>query len=219
MIERASNKSVEEGAASEAAAGKTTIVFEDAELVERCRKGDMEAFGRLVAKYQDRIFNVIYRMCGRRADAEELAQETFLKALERIGQFRGQSRFYTWLFRIATNLTISRRRRDGRIRFCSSSAPDEQSDNQAAALTAAVAQRRNPGPEAAAVSAETRRRVSQAIEELDDDYRVVVILRDIEEMDYARIAEVINVPQGTVKSRLHRARCSLREKLADLVSS
>ena len=193
-----------------------TVAFEDAALVDRSRKGDMQAFGALVAKYQDRIFNMIYRMCGRRADAEELAQETFLKSLERIGQFRGQSQFYTWLFRIAANLTISHRRRGGRVRFQSLSGPEEFEQSQADALTAAMARRRNPAPDAAVMAAETHQRVMQALEELDDEFRLVVVLCDIEEMDYAQIAEVLGVPVGTVKSRLHRARCMLKEKLADL---
>ena len=195
---------------------KGTISFQDATLVEQCRRGDMDAFGSLVAKYQDRIFNMVFRMCGRRADAEELAQETFLKALERIGQFRGQSQFYTWLFRIAANLTISHRRRGGRVRFQSLTGPEEFEQSQADALTAAMARRRNPAPEAAVMAAETNRRVMQALEELDDEFRLVVVLCDMEEMNYAQIAHVLGVPVGTVKSRLHRARCMLKDKLADL---
>ena len=137
------------------AAGKGTIAFDDATLVEGCRSGEMKAYGLLVAKYQDRIFNMVYRMCGRRADAEELAQEAFLKALERIGQFRGNSGFYTWLFRIAANLTISHRRRAGRIHFRSLTGPENTGGTQADALTASVATRRDPGPVAAAMSDET----------------------------------------------------------------
>ncbi|HUS93132.1 MAG TPA: sigma-70 family RNA polymerase sigma factor [Phycisphaerae bacterium] len=206
-----------QGPASQAAGPKATISFEDAALVDQCRKGDMQAFGSLVAKYQDRIFNMVYRMCGRRADAEELTQEAFLKALERIAQFRGHSQFYTWLFRIAANLTISHRRRGGRVRFHSLGGPEEFEQGQADALTAAMARRRDPGPEAAAMAAETNQRVMQALEELDDEFRLVVVLCDMEDMDYAQIADVLAVPVGTVKSRLHRARCMLKEKLADLV--
>ena len=194
-----------------------TISFEDATLVEQCRNGDMQAFGSLVAKYQERIFNMVFRMCGRRADAEELAQETFLKALERINQFRGQSKFYTWLFRIAANLAISHRRRGGRVRFQSLSGPEEFEQDQADNLTAAMARKRNPAPEAAAMAAEINRRVMQALDDLDDEFRLVVVLCDMEGMDYAQIAQVLNLPIGTVKSRLHRARCELRDKLADLV--
>ena len=216
MSEHASNIMAGGRSAGSGGPRSGTIAFEDAALVEQSRQGDMQAFGAFVAKYQDRIFNMVFRMCGRRADAEELAQEAFLKALERIGQFRGQSQFYTWLFRIAANLTISHRRRGGRVRFQSLTGPEEFEQSQADALTAAMARRRESAPEAAAMAAETNRRVMDALEELDDDFRLVVVLCDIEEMDYAQIAQVLAVPVGTVKSRLHRARCILRDKLADL---
>lgn len=194
------------------------IAFDDEALVERSRKGDMQAFGVLVAKYQDRVVNLTYRMCGRHEDAEELAQEAFLKALEKIGQFRGQSRFYTWLFRIAANLAISHRRHKGRLRFHSLDGPVDLGSSQAAALTAAVAARREDAPPAAAMSAEAQLRVTVALEELDDEARLIVLLRDVEDMDYQQIAEVLEVPVGTVKSRLHRARSALRERLANLVT-
>ena len=193
-------------------------MFEDATLVERTRTGDMQAFGALVAKYQDRVFNMVYRMCGRREDAEELAQEAFLKALEKITQFRSQSSFYTWLFRIAANLVISHRRRSGRIRFHTLDPSDSDGESQAGVLTAQMAARREKSPAAAVASAETQLMVTAALEELDDEMRLVVLLRDGEDMEYAEIADVLNTPVGTVKSRLHRARNELREKLKDLVS-
>jgi RNA polymerase sigma-70 factor (ECF subfamily) len=179
----------------------------------------MQAFGSLVAKYQDRILNIIFRICGRWADAEELGQETFLKALERIGQFRGHSGFYTWLFRIAVNLTISHRRRAGRIRFRPlTGSGDDDDPGQADAMTSAVAARREASPVTAASNSETNRRVVEALENLEDDFRAVVVLRDIEEMDYAQISQVLEIPVGTVKSRLHRAREILKDTLAELVS-
>lgn len=179
----------------------------------------MQAFGSLVAKYQDRVFHMVFRMCGRRAEAEELAQEAFLKALEKIEQFRSQSRFYTWLFRIAANLTISHRRRCGRIQFEPLDGPTDFGDTQAAALTSALASRREAAPEAAAMATETHSRLTRALDELDDEYRLVVLLRDVEDMDYEQIGEVLGLPVGTVKSRLHRARCVLKDKLADLVGN
>ncbi|MFP4052447.1 MAG: sigma-70 family RNA polymerase sigma factor [Phycisphaerae bacterium] len=198
-------------------AGKKPIAFADASLVQQAKDGDMRAFGTLVAKYQHRIYNLVYRMCGRRADAEELAQDTFLKALERIHQFRGNSQFYTWLFRIAANLTISHRRRGGRVKFHSLTGPEEYNEAQSVALTAETAERRNPSPDAVMMSGELSSQIMQALEELDDEFRIVVVLRDIEDMDYAGIAEILEVPIGTIKSRLHRARCILRDKLDDYV--
>lgn len=218
MTEQASNiltdQTRNEGGSSD---GKAPIAFQDAALVEQVKGGDMRAFGTLVAKYQDRIYNLIFRMTGQAADAEELAQETFLKAMERIAQFRGNSQFYTWLFRIAANLTISHRRRGGRIKFHSMTAGEEYEESQSVSLTAELAGRRSPPPDSRAMASETSRRVMLALEELDEEFRIVAILRDMENMDYAGIAEVLAVPVGTVKSRLHRARSILKQKLADLV--
>ncbi len=194
-----------------------TIPFDDAALIDRFRQGEMQAFGLLVTKYQDRIYNMILRMGPRPAEAEELAQEAFLRAMEKIDQFRGKSRFYTWLFRIAANLTISNRRRGARIKFRSLSYPDSSSGSQAECLTAGMAQQRFPGPVSSALSAEIGDRVERALGQLDEEFRDVVVLRDMEQLDYAEIAEVLELPIGTVKSRLHRARCMLKEKLADLV--
>jgi RNA polymerase sigma-70 factor (ECF subfamily) len=194
-----------------------TIAFEDLALVDRCRKGEMQAFGSLVAKYQDRIFNLVWRMCPRRADAEELAQEVFLHALEKLDQFRGHSQFYTWLFRIAANLALSHRRREARIRFVPLGEGADCDGQTSAAPAAVVAQRRHPAPEAAAMAAETAARVEEALETLDEEHRLIVVLRDLEDMDYAEIAAVLELPLGTVKSRLHRARGLLREHLSDLV--
>ncbi|MGC9454584.1 MAG: sigma-70 family RNA polymerase sigma factor [Phycisphaerae bacterium] len=201
----------------EAPTSGRTIAFEDASLVQRCRSGDLRGFEALVAKYQHRLYNALYRMTGRSDDAEEIAQDAFLKALEKLDSFGGRSSFYTWLYRIAVNLTISRRRRQGRIRFQPLTVGDEDFDrSQAAALSARKHQNGNPGPAAAAESAETARLVTDALERLDDEYRIVVVLRDIEGMDYAQIAEVLELPAGTVKSRLHRGRSMLREMLGNL---
>ena len=202
-----------------ASAARPAIAFDDPALVERCRKGDMQAFGMLVAKYQDRVYNLILRMCSRPADAEELAQETFLKALKKISQFRGQSSFYTWLFRIATNLTISHQRHlaVGRIRFHSLATEAGCSGNGPCDSQAQLVSDKSPRPEDAMMAEELNHRITDAIEQLDDEFRVAVVLRDVEEMDYNQIAEVLDVPIGTVKSRLHRGREILKEKLSDLM--
>jgi RNA polymerase sigma-70 factor (ECF subfamily) len=216
-VSHQASKQVSRDKDASAGDGEGVIAFDDRTLVDRSRRGDMRAYGALVAKYQERIYNLIYRMCSRRADVEELAQETFLKALERIGQFRGNSQFYTWLFRIAVNLTISHRRRAGRIRFHSMTGPEEYDEVGSDSLTARLAQRRDAPPDRSAMAGEASGRIAQALDELDEEFRIVVALRDIEDMDYASIADVIGVPVGTVKSRLHRARGLLRQKLGDLV--
>ncbi len=213
MTQRASKRVADD----QAPAGGQTIAFEDLALIDRCRKGEMQAFGLLVAKYQDRIFNLIWRMCSRQVEAEELAQEVFLRALEKLDQFRGHSQFYTWLFRIAANLVLSRRRREGRIHFVPLAAGADCDERLGAGPAVALAQQRDPPPEAAAMAAETTARVAEALETLDEEHRLIVVLRDMEDMDYSDIAAVLELPLGTVKSRLHRARSLLKERLSDLV--
>jgi len=190
-------------------------VFEDAALLKRCRDGEMAAFGPLVTKYQDRVYNTILRMCGNVDDAEELCQETFVKALQHVATFREDSRLYTWLFRIAVNLTISHRRRASRSKALSldSGGPDGERSPRA---EDALPDRRRPGPPQAAAESEAHRRVLDAVDALDEEYRAVVVLRDIEEMNYEQISQVLEVPVGTVKSRLYRARCLLQKALQDL---
>lgn len=195
------------------------LAFDDAAMIAACRKGRMDAFGSLIAKYQDRLYNAILRMCGDRDQAADLCQEAFVKVLERLDTFRGNSQFYTWLFRIAVNLTISRRRRDGRVRFTSLSSDVELGDGQAAALAGHGVPARQTDPARQVMDSELMRRVLEAMETLEDEFRVVVVLRDIEGMDYDQIASVLSAPVGTVKSRLHRARLMLREKLGDIVDA
>lgn len=193
-----------------------TVMLEDAALLERCRRGETQAFGTLVVKYQDRVFNAILRMCGNRDDAEELCQETFVKALENLRGFRQASGLYTWLFRIATNLTISRRRRSGRVKFHSLDAagPGEEFARPQDALP----DRRENDPREMAARDDAGRQVLKALEELDEEFRVAVVLRDVEGMNYDQIAQVLEIPVGTVKSRLYRARSVLRRKLRDLIA-
>ncbi|MCD4824782.1 MAG: sigma-70 family RNA polymerase sigma factor [Phycisphaerae bacterium] len=215
MSEHASNLVVEQAPAAD----KGTIDFREADLIRQCQAGKSEAFAELVVRYQDRVYNIIFRMCNRQADADELTQETFLKAFEKLDQFQGGSRFYTWLFRIATNLTLSHRRRGRTVKFHPLAGTDDDCGQEMAnAQTAEIAARRNPAPEAAAMRKETSSRVTEALNELEDDYRMVVILRDVDNMNYEQISEALGVPTGTVKSRLYRARRTLRDKLIDLVS-
>lgn len=196
--------------------GQAALASEDAAVLERCRRGETAAFGSLVTKYQDRVFNAILRTCGNHDDAEELCQEAFVKALENLGGFRQASGFYTWLFRIAMNLTISRRRRSGRIRFHSLEAVG--SDDESGRLRNALPDSRQGDPHEAVAKADAGQRVLKALEELDEEFRVAVVLRDVEGMNYEQIAQVLKVPVGTVKSRLYRARSMLQKKLRDLIS-
>jgi len=217
LADEASNILAGAGRPAGAEAAPPPVAFDDAALLEQCRRGDVRVFGSLVAKYQDRVFNVICRICPNPADAEELAQETFLKALEGLKTFRGQSRFYTWLFRIAVNTALSHQRRAGRIHFHPLSQADGMGQPGAGDAAGGLGRRsRNPRPDQAAITREHHRHVLAALAELEDEFRVVVVLRDIEDMDYKQIGRVLDLPAGTVKSRLHRGRLLLREKLGAL---
>ena len=196
-------------------AGVTSNSQTDADLIRQVRAGDAASFGPLVTKYQDRVYNACWRICGHAEDARDLTQEAFIKAYESMDSFAGQSGFYTWLFRIAVNLSISHRRKASRRMTVSlGHEPDPWSINrQAAGLTGGRDGDGDPAHHAG--RAETHAQVVAALNELDVDQRAVVVLKDIEGLDYEQIATILSVPKGTVKSRLHRARMALREKLQD----
>jgi RNA polymerase sigma-70 factor (ECF subfamily) len=202
----------------EVESASTAIALEDAEWIEQCRQGDTSAFGRLVLKYQDRVFNTCWRMCGNRADAEDLTQEAFFRALRSIGAFGGRSKFYTWVFRIAVNLAISARRKSSRAAHRSLDQSQAVGGNPATSMREQLASR-GSSPDELYLDREREEIVQRALEELDEDHRSVVILRELESFDYGEIAEILDIPPGTVKSRLHRARLALREKLSGILGS
>jgi RNA polymerase sigma-70 factor (ECF subfamily) len=188
--------------------------LDDAVLVERCRQGDSAAMERLILKYQNRIYNIILRMCANRDDAAELTQETFVKVIENIDGFEGRSGFYTWLFRIAVNLTLNYCQRASKFGCRSLEAYDEEHNGEAKSqLRDFLSDDASPDPAEMAQNKELCGVVLKALTRLDDTQRTVVVLRDIEGMNYAQIAEVLGVELGTVKSRLSRARSNLREIL------
>ena len=193
---------------------------EDVHWVEQARCGDMGAFSRLVVKYQDRILNTCWRLTGNLDDAQDLTQEAFLHALQSLDKFRQRASFYTWLFRIAVNLSISHRRKSARAVKLSLHGPDgeDRGDHQAARRVGRASGEVDDPPTRLA-SREIQRLVVEGLDRLDDDYRTVVVLRDIEGFDYRQIAEILDVPVGTVKSRLHRARMELRDRLEPMVSA
>jgi RNA polymerase sigma-70 factor (ECF subfamily) len=172
----------------------------------------MDAFGRLVETYQNRLFNAVLRMVGSHDDAQELTQEAFCRALRGIRKFRGSSGFYTWLFRIGMNLCINHRRRNRQVNFRSLQEERNIMGQQAAGL-AEMADHRSRNPELQAELSETHQKVLAAMEQLEPQQRVIVVLRDIEEFNYEQIGNILEIPTGTVKSRLSRARLALREML------
>jgi len=193
---------------SEARAGQqvneAAVKRTDAELATASGQGDPAAFGELVLRHQDRAFNLAFRLTGSPEDAADAVQEAFLKAYRGIPSFRRQSSFYTWLFRILVNEVRSRRRSGAARR------PSFSLD----AADGAGLRADGPDPSEQASLAERRQIVEEALQSLEFDQRAIVALRDIEGRDYAEIAEVLGCPQGTVKSRLHRARMALKDALA-----
>ena len=185
----------------------------DARLIARSQNGEVEAFGELVEAYQDRIYHTILRLVGQREEASDLAQETFLKAFRALASFRGESRFYTWLCRIAINTAISARRKVAlHGKPISLQAADGDGGGQASFDPPA----RDGDPTEALGRKEATGRVRAAIAALDEPYRLVVVLKDLEERSHEEIAGILGIPVGTVKSRLHRARLELKERLKDL---
>ena len=184
-------------------------------LLGRLRDRDERAFREMVEEHQDRIYNLLYRMIGSKEEAEELAQDVFVTVFKTIDQFRGESKLSTWLYRVAANHCKNR------IKYLSRRHDRDTGELDEIAERAAVAQGGEPigaaqirSPERALEGAETERLVQAAIAELDEEQRLVVILRDIEELAYEEIVAITGLPEGTVKSRLHRARLALKEKLA-----
>jgi len=195
------------------------IGIDDAVLVERCRTGDSAAMGPLILKYQNRIYNVILKMCRNADDAAELTQETFVKIIESIDRFEARSAFYTWAFRIAVNLTLNHCQRTSRFGSASLDYTDESQQHRHAAtqLRQILSDESSPDPAVVAQNRELCDLVINAIDELDEPQRTVLVLRDIEGMNYAQIAQVIDAELGTVKSRLSRARSNLRQILERMV--
>jgi RNA polymerase sigma-70 factor (ECF subfamily) len=193
----------------------------DETLVARVKAGDRRAFDVLVLRYQDRIVNLCTRKLGDREEAADAAQEAFLKAYRAIPGFEEKSKFFTWLFRIAVNCAFSRRRRRGRERDAIPLSTDQAArgqdgdDDDGARIEAADLR---DEPAARALREEQARRVGEAIGALEDDHHRIVLLRDVEGLAYEEISEVLDIPIGSVKSRLHRARLILREKLKAYLS-
>ena len=183
------------------------LITDDQLLIERCRSGHPEAFGDLVTKYQRRLVRTLGTLLGNGHDALDVAQEAFLQAFLKLESFRGESAFYSWLFRIAWNSAATLRRKQ-RVRSSASlDAMREQSGIEPDDL--------NPSsdPSHSLQSSEDQQLLRQALSELGEDYRTALVLKEIEGLPYEEIAVLTQSPIGTVRSRIHRARQELRAKL------
>jgi RNA polymerase sigma-70 factor (ECF subfamily) len=197
---------------------KDNISLDDTILVRQCQNGDLEAMSCLIVKYQDRIYNTIFKICQNHDDASELTQDTFVKVLENINSFRSKSSFYTWLFRVAVNHTLNYCKRRFKLSPVSLDAENYQDERSKGKLAAVLVASDGLDPAVVAQQKELSQIVVKLIGQLRQEYRVVLVLRDIEQMTYAEIAEVLQIETGTVKSRLSRARAKLRELLETVLT-
>jgi RNA polymerase sigma-70 factor (ECF subfamily) len=182
-------------------------------IVQRVQNGEVSAFNQLVQKYRQSLFSIIYNMTGNREDATDIAQEVFIKAFQSIKQFRGQASFYTWLYRIAVNSSITFIKRAKKQRFINYETIDETlvSSEILEYFTAKTK------TEKGALLKELQEKLNEALQKLSPKHRIVVILHEVEGMNHKEIADITKTSEGTVRSRLHYAKRMLQAFLQDYV--
>jgi RNA polymerase sigma-70 factor (ECF subfamily) len=182
------------------------VSADDPRLIAECLQGNTAAFGVLVRRYQERLYHSVYRLVENSEDAQDVVQEAFLNAYQSLDRFKGDSLFFTWLYRIAVNTAISFKRKHRVMVRMEMRSNGEQ---EIEPLDPSAASR----PEHALEQAEQETRVRQALARLSPEHRTVLVMKDMEGHKYETMAEVLQVPIGTIRSRLHRARLELRELL------
>jgi RNA polymerase sigma-70 factor, ECF subfamily len=182
------------------------VSADDHRLIAACLGGDSSAFGELVRRYQDRLFHTVYRLVENPEDAQDVVQETFLSAYQSLEGFKGDALLFTWLYRIAVNTAISlRRKRKATVSI------EAGRNGQQAIEPADLSEESRPGH--SLERAEREQRVQRALARLSPEHRAVLVMKDMEGQKYETMAELLGVPIGTIRSRLHRARLELRELL------
>lgn len=179
---------------------------DDQRLITDCLQGDTAAFGALVRRYQERLYHSVYRLVDNPEDAQDVVQEAFISAYQSLDGFKGDSLFFTWLYRIAVNTAISLKRKR-RVMARIETGPNGEPAMEP--LDRSLDSR----PGHALEQAEREKRVHQALGRLSPEHRAVLIMKDMEGQKYETMAEILQVPVGTIRSRLHRARLELRELL------
>ena len=173
-------------------------------VIRRVQHGDVDAFGLLVTAYEKNVFNVALQMLGNREDAQDIAQEAFLKAYNSLSSFRGDSKFSSWLYRIVSNLCLDFKRRQGRRPSSSLTVEDDDGEN----VQLDIADE-SQSPETLLERKLTREAVRRGLAELPDEQRQILLLREIQGLSYEEIGEAMGLEAGTVKSRIFRARKKL----------
>jgi len=179
---------------------------DDPTLIAQSLRGDTAAFGELVHRHQDRLYNTVYRLLDNAEDAQDVVQEAFLNAYQSLRLFKGDAQFFTWLYRIAVNSAISLRRKR-RVVLTTDTPPAGR------VILEPMDDSEFTNPSHALERAEDERRLQNALNRLTPEYRTVLVLKEIEGLKYEEIAAALQVPIGTVRSRLHRARLELRQQL------
>ena len=190
----------------------------ESKLVERLVARDERAFNELVRAYQRRVFALVLRMLGNAAEAEDLAQEVFVQVFKAIDQFRGESKLSTWIYRIAVNLCKNRSKYLSRRHVGRQDDVDAMADRSAFTSAKGVSVGDISRPDELVEGMQLEAVVKRAIAQIDPDFRAVLVLRDVEDLSYEEIVAITGVAEGTVKSRLHRARAQLRTLVEEAMS-
>lgn len=185
---------------------------DDTRLIHAALSGDHEAYGELVIKYEKFIYNISFNLVGNSEDAFDISQETFMKAYRSLGSFRGDSKFTTWIYRICQNAAKDYLRTKSRHQTVSLTAHDDDENSNDVQMDIPD-DGISSQPDLSLQRKESRKAVREAISQLSEDHRNVIILRDIEGYSYDEISEILNVEIGTVKSRLNRARLNIKDFL------
>ncbi len=183
---------------------------EDILIVQRCLRGDKEAFGQLIEKYKRPIFNLAYRMLQSEEEAEDAFQETFLKAYKSLDKYKINYSFFTWLYTVALNVCRNRLKKKWRYHFFSIDEPLHDDDK----LTWQIADK-SMSPEVLLERKQAMALISEAINRLPEKYRVVIILRYLEDQSYLEISEIVGLPLGTIKTQIHRGRRIIQKYLKE----
>jgi len=206
-------KPVDAAVPFEADAAQESAASSDARIVERVQSGDVAAFDILVRKYRERLYGIIYNMTSNREDAADLTQDTFIKAFSSINRFKGNSAFFTWLYRIGVNTALSHLKRNRFRRFFSLEHIQDEGSNAQVLETLAAKHKSEKG----ALLSELQEKLNEAMQKLSPKHRTVVVLFEIEGLSHQEIAEIVGCSVGTVRSRLHYAKQQLQADLKHFI--
>jgi len=188
------------------------------DVVERCKAGDRQAFNELIRAHQRKVFNLCFRILGNHHEAEDVAQDVFVTVFKAIKSFRGDSAFSTWLHRVAVNNCKNRLKYLRRRRYFQTESIQQTYDTGEGEVVREIGDEDGISPDEAQSRGELNEEIQSAINGLDDDYKIVIVMRDVQGFSYQEISDALDLKEGTVKSRIHRARMELKHKLRHLIN-